>query len=96
MFLIAFFSLANTKALGHEIDLTINGDDYLVDILQQGLGNHKLDLILNNDNISEIRIIQEGDGPWSITVDGTTQNWPDAVEIGGICNAIDGCSLILE
>ena len=93
MFLIAFFSI---EASGHEIDLTINGNDYLVEISQSGLGNHNLDLILYNPSISMIEIIQEGDGPWSITVDGTTQNWPDAVEIGGICNAIDGCTLTLE
>ena len=96
MFLIAFFSLANTKALGHEIDLTINGDDYLVDILQSGSVGHRLDLLLENSNISEITVIQMGPGPWAIIIDGTAQNWSNPVEIGGICFAVTGCTLILE
>ena len=93
---INFLTIANAEVLGHQIDLLVIGDDYLIDILQQGLGNHKLDLILDNANISEIRIIQEGNGPWSIEIDGTAQDWPNAVEVGGICNSMDGCSLILE
>ena len=96
IFLIIFFSLENTKALGHEIDLTINGDDYFVDILQSGSAGHKLDLLLENSDISEITVIQLGPGPWTIIIDGTTQNWSDPVEIGGVCFVPTGCTLILE
>lgn len=96
IFLIIFFSLENIKALGHEIDLTINGDDYLVDILQSGSVNHRLDLLIENPNISEITVIQLGPGPWTIIINGTTQNWSDPVEIGGVCFAVTGCTLILE
>ena len=94
--LINVFVKANADIIGHRMDLMITGSGHSVYIEQEGPGNHQLDLILDNSNTSEIIIIQKGTGPWSITVDGTTKNWPDAVEIGGICNSIYGCTLILQ
>ena len=96
LFLLISATVVQADNFGHQIDLTIIGNNHYVDIIQSGLGNHKLDLIVNNSNISEIIIIQSGDGPWTVEVDGVINNWPEAVTIGGICNSTNGCSLVLK
>jgi hypothetical protein len=96
LILLTTTTAADADFLGHQIDLVIIGNGYTVNILQEGLGNHELYLEINNSNLLEITILQSGDGPWSIKVDNTSEDWPDAVTVGGICNTNSGCSLILK
>jgi hypothetical protein len=81
LFLLISATVAHSDIIGNQIDLTIIGNNHLVDIIQSGLGNHKATITLKNDGGSFDFILHQD------------SDFDKTYEINGLCANIEGCIL---